>query len=72
MQVLVRSRKGADTGYPITADAADMWSAGVLLFAVAAKRPPFTSTDGSMRDPVKTAQRLGESMVLSGCHEADT
>ena len=50
MQVLVRSRKGADTGYPVTADAADMWSAGVLLFTVAAKQPPFTSSDGSVRD----------------------
>jgi serine/threonine protein kinase len=49
-EVLVRSRKGADTGYPVTADAADMWSAGVLLFTVAAKQPPFTSTDSSIRD----------------------
>lgn len=28
LQVLVRSLKGSDTGYPISASAADIWSAG--------------------------------------------
>lgn len=53
MQVLVRARKGADSGYPITAAAADVWSAGVLLFTIAAKLPPFTSAEGSLRDLTK-------------------
>lgn len=50
MQVLIRSRKGADSGYPITATCVDMWSGGVLLFTIAAKQPPFTSAEGSVRD----------------------
>lgn len=53
MQVLVRTSKGADTGYPISAGAADIWSAGVLLFLMAAKQPPFEAAEGSVRDLIK-------------------
>jgi serine/threonine protein kinase len=40
-EVLVRSLKGSDNGYPISASATDVWSAGILLLSVAARQAPF-------------------------------